>query len=67
MDYSFDGNQNRCKKGGEAQEPIKCKKSFSERNGLPEVEENDFNDTFVLDNNAHKVNLHTRGYFFCMR
>ena len=67
MDYSFDGNQNRCKKGGEAQVPIKCKKSFSERNGLTEVEENDSNDTLVPDDNAHKVNLHTRGYFFCMR
>ena len=43
------------------------KKIFSERNGLTEVEENDSNDTLVLDDNAHKVNLHTRSYFFCMR
>ena len=42
-------------------------KTFSERNGLDEVEENDSNDTLVFDDNAHKVNLHTRSYFFCMR
>ena len=43
------------------------KKLFSERNGLTEAEENDSNDTLVVDDNAHKVNLHTRSYFFCMR
>ena len=64
---SFDGNQNQCKIGGEAQVPIKYKKSFSEKNGLTEVEENDSNDTLVLDDKAHKVNLHTCGHFFCMR
>ena len=47
--------------------PIKYKKSFSEKNGLTEVEENDSNDALVLDDKAHKVNLHTRGHFFCMR
>ena len=35
------------------------KKSFSKRNGVAEVEENDFNDTLVHDVDAHKVNLHT--------
>ena len=33
------------------------KKSFSKRNGVAEVEENDFNDTLVHDVDAHKVNL----------
>ena len=50
---------------------LKCQQNekitFSERNGLAEVEENDYNDTFVVDDKAHKVNLHTRSYFFCMR
>ena len=35
------------------------KKSFSKRNGVAEVEDNDFNDTLVNDVDAHKVNLHT--------
>ena len=48
------------KKGGEAQVPRKCKKSFSER-------EKDSNDTLVLDDDAHKVNLYTCSSFFCMR
>ena len=42
-------------------------KIIFERNGLTEVEENDSNGTIVLDDNAHKVNLHTRDYFFCIR
>ena len=50
---------------------LKCQQNekitFSERNGLAEVEENDYNDTFVVDDKAHKVNLHTCSYFFCMR
>ena len=50
---------------------LKCqensKKSFSKRNGVVEVEENDFNDTLVHDVDAHKVNLHTCSSFFCMR
>ena len=37
--------------------PRKCKKSFSEI-------ENDSNDTLVLDDDAHKVNLHTCSSFF---
>ena len=43
------------------------KKIFSKRNGLAEVKENDSNDTLVLDNDAHRVNLHSCSYFFCMR
>ena len=35
------------------------KKIFSKRNGLAEVTENDSNDTLVLDNDAHRVNLHS--------
>ena len=55
------------KKEVNLKQPLKCKESFSERNGLTEVKENDSNDTLVPDDNAHKVNLHTRGYFFCMK
>ena len=55
------------KKGGEVKVPRKCKKIFSKRNGLAEVKENDSNDTLVLDNDAHRVNLHSCSYFFCMR
>ena len=47
--------------------PRNCKKIFSKRNGLAEVKENDSNDTLVLDNDAHEVNLHSCNYFFCMR
>ena len=47
--------------------PRNCKKIFSKRNGLAEVKENDSNDTLVLDNDAHEVNLHSCSYFFCMR
>ena len=50
---------------------LKCQQNekitFSERNGLAEVEENDSNDTLVLYDDAHKVNLHTHSYFICMR
>ena len=35
------------------------KKIFSKRNGLAEVKENDSNDTLVLENDGHKVNLHS--------
>ena len=38
-----------------------------QKNGLAEVEENDSNDTLDDDDDAHKVNLHTRSYFFCIR
>ena len=54
-------------KKGEAQVPGKCKELFSQRNGHAEVEENDSNDTLVHDVDAHKVNLHTCSYFFCIR
>ena len=39
-------------------------KTFSERNGLDEVEENDSNDTLVFDDNAHKVVVGSHNYFF---
>ena len=57
------------KKGGEgeAQLPRKCKKNhFPKEMVLLKVEENDSNDTLVHDDDAHKVNLRTRSYFFCM-
>ena len=38
-----------------------------QKNGLAEVEENDSNDTLDNDDDAHKVNLHTRSCFFCIR
>ena len=43
------------------------KEAFFQRKGRAEVEGNDSNDTLVLDDDAHKVNLHTRSYFFCIR
>ena len=55
------------KKEVNLKQPLKCKESFSERNGLTEVKENDSHDTLVLDNDAHRVNLHSCSYFFCMR
>ena len=57
------------KKGGEgeAQLPSKCKKNhFLKEMVLPKVKENDSNDTLVLDDDAHKVNLRARSYLFCM-
>ena len=34
---------------------VHCVKDVSEELSLTEVEENDFNDTFLCDDNAHKV------------
>ena len=70
IDNRFDGNQNRSKKGGQAQVPRKLKK-------------NPFLEEMVLLRSkrmipmillylmtmltAHKVNLHICSFFFCMR
>ena len=67
IDYSFDGNQNQPKKEVKFKCQENVKKIFSKRNGLAEVTENDSYDTLVLDNDAHRVNLHSCSYFFCMR
>ena len=34
---------------------------------LLRLKRNDSNDTLDDDDDAHKVNLHTRSYFFCIR
>ena len=41
--------------------------TFSEGNGRAEIEKNNFNDTFVCDNDAHKIVLCTCSPFFCTR
>ena len=38
---------------------------FSEGNGCAEVEENNYNDTLVSDDYAHKVILYTRSHISC--
>ena len=71
MDFSFDCNQNWSEKK-EGKGKLNCQENAKENHFLKEmvllkVEENDSNDTLVLDDDAHKVNLRTRCYFFCMR
>ena len=44
----------------------KCTVTVSVRT-VCKKEESDSNDTLVLDDDAHKVNLHIHSYFFCMR
>ena len=44
----------------------KCTVTVSVRT-VCKKEESDSIDTLVLDDDAHKVNLHTHSYFFCIR